>query len=246
MVYAIGEILLVMIGILLALQVNNWNQNRLDRQEEQRLLRLIYTEMDDYLWLEQIGTRKQIKIMEAGERLLMAMKNPLNPIMHEEIGRDIHTLYSNRWFAGAGTSTNIYDLLINGGKFGLISSKVLQNALAGLKENFGYTYDYNLLQTNFIDSQLSPFLNKHIDRVSISGKELRLDSALLDSPFETSYDYLLKSKEFSNLIAEYLFHTKPIIGAYGRINRIITQIDSLVLELNPRLEQEIVRRDNPN
>ncbi len=26
--YAIGEIVLVMIGILLALQVNNWNQNR--------------------------------------------------------------------------------------------------------------------------------------------------------------------------------------------------------------------------
>jgi hypothetical protein len=28
--YAIGEILLVMIGILLALQVSNWNQNRLN------------------------------------------------------------------------------------------------------------------------------------------------------------------------------------------------------------------------
>jgi hypothetical protein len=26
--YAIGEIILVMIGILLALQVNNWNENR--------------------------------------------------------------------------------------------------------------------------------------------------------------------------------------------------------------------------
>ena len=27
--YAIGEIVLVMIGILLALQVNNWNQNKI-------------------------------------------------------------------------------------------------------------------------------------------------------------------------------------------------------------------------
>lgn len=34
MVYAIGEILLVMIGILLALQVNNWNQNRIQDQLE--------------------------------------------------------------------------------------------------------------------------------------------------------------------------------------------------------------------
>ena len=32
--YAIGEILLVMVGILLALQVNNWNTERLNRQTE--------------------------------------------------------------------------------------------------------------------------------------------------------------------------------------------------------------------
>ncbi len=36
--YAIGEILLVMIGILLALQVNNWNNQRSDRQLEKSIL----------------------------------------------------------------------------------------------------------------------------------------------------------------------------------------------------------------
>lgn len=40
--YAIGEIALVMIGILLALQVNNWNSNRIEKKEEQFIyLRLI-------------------------------------------------------------------------------------------------------------------------------------------------------------------------------------------------------------
>ena len=32
--YAIGEIILVAIGILIALQINNWNQNRVDKNEE--------------------------------------------------------------------------------------------------------------------------------------------------------------------------------------------------------------------
>ena len=32
--YAIGEIILVVIGILIALQINNWNENRKDRQKE--------------------------------------------------------------------------------------------------------------------------------------------------------------------------------------------------------------------
>jgi hypothetical protein len=36
--YAIGEIVLVMIGILLALQVSNWNQDRKDRINERKLL----------------------------------------------------------------------------------------------------------------------------------------------------------------------------------------------------------------
>lgn len=36
--YAVGEILLVMIGILLALQANNWNENRKERELELQLL----------------------------------------------------------------------------------------------------------------------------------------------------------------------------------------------------------------
>jgi hypothetical protein len=36
--YAIGEIILVMIGILLALQVSNWNNQSTDRKLEKRYL----------------------------------------------------------------------------------------------------------------------------------------------------------------------------------------------------------------
>ena len=36
--YAIGEIILVVIGILIALQINNWNENRKDRIKENQIL----------------------------------------------------------------------------------------------------------------------------------------------------------------------------------------------------------------
>ena len=36
--YAIGEILLVVIGILIALQINNWNDERLEKIEERKLI----------------------------------------------------------------------------------------------------------------------------------------------------------------------------------------------------------------
>jgi hypothetical protein len=46
LLYAIGEILLVMIGILLALQVNNWNEHRITRNTEIELLEEINEEFE--------------------------------------------------------------------------------------------------------------------------------------------------------------------------------------------------------
>jgi len=42
--YAIGEIVLVVIGILIALQINNWNQSRLNRIEEKNILANLHDE----------------------------------------------------------------------------------------------------------------------------------------------------------------------------------------------------------
>ena len=39
--YAIGEILLVVVGILIALQVNNWNEGRKNQKFEHEILSLI-------------------------------------------------------------------------------------------------------------------------------------------------------------------------------------------------------------
>lgn len=38
LLYAVGEILLVVVGILIALQVNNWNEGRKEQQQEQEYL----------------------------------------------------------------------------------------------------------------------------------------------------------------------------------------------------------------
>lgn len=45
--YSVGEILLVMIGILLALQVNNWNEKRKSIIKEKSYVRAIYQDLKD-------------------------------------------------------------------------------------------------------------------------------------------------------------------------------------------------------
>jgi hypothetical protein len=46
LLYAIGEILLVMLGILLALQVNNWNEERIERKKELFYLQALKEEFE--------------------------------------------------------------------------------------------------------------------------------------------------------------------------------------------------------
>ena len=43
--YAIGEIVLVVIGILIALQINNWNELRKDNVKEQVILKRLEKEL---------------------------------------------------------------------------------------------------------------------------------------------------------------------------------------------------------
>ncbi len=46
LLYAIGEILLVMIGILLALQVNNWNETRMQQNELKSILKTVSLDLE--------------------------------------------------------------------------------------------------------------------------------------------------------------------------------------------------------
>ena len=44
LVYAVGEIVLVVIGILIALQINNWNNESNDRKKEAIILKQIHSD----------------------------------------------------------------------------------------------------------------------------------------------------------------------------------------------------------
>ena len=76
LIYAAGEIALVMIGILLALQINNWNKDRKDRAAEQELLSQLSTEFQSNLDQldEKIGMRS--RMLDASLKLLNYIDHP--------------------------------------------------------------------------------------------------------------------------------------------------------------------------
>ena len=71
-IYAIGEIVLVVIGILLALQINNWNENRKAQIVEMGYLQALEKEfvynqetLDHFINLNEKLIQQAIELLEA-------------------------------------------------------------------------------------------------------------------------------------------------------------------------------------
>ena len=64
--YAIGEIVLVMIGILLALQVNNWNEHRKESNTANTIKKTLYNE----LVKDTILLHEKIKILTVNSSII--------------------------------------------------------------------------------------------------------------------------------------------------------------------------------
>ena len=88
--YALGEIFLVVIGILIALQINNWNENRKENLEEQKILKQLKNEFEKNL--AQLNEKIYMR-----NKMTLASSELLNYIDHpEEIVEDSLLYYMFR------------------------------------------------------------------------------------------------------------------------------------------------------
>ena len=68
--YALGEIVLVVVGILIALQINDWYQERLDRQTEREYLVSMKRDLAE-------DTRELREAIEGNTSLLVGLNDTL-------------------------------------------------------------------------------------------------------------------------------------------------------------------------
>jgi len=98
--YAIGEIVLVVIGILIALQINNWNNNRIEHLKEEVLISNIIEDLIyDYETLTELIKQAQSKqglhIKLYGESIAESISNQNEPIHYEIL--ELIFLHSKTW-----------------------------------------------------------------------------------------------------------------------------------------------------
>lgn len=82
--YALGEILLVVIGILIALQINNWNENRKELLHEKKTLGKFLQDLESDSIFYQINLRRTVSINNLHRELYLIGSNQKEEMTHEK------------------------------------------------------------------------------------------------------------------------------------------------------------------
>jgi hypothetical protein len=171
LLYAIGEIILVVIGILIALQINNWNEDRLTSEFELQML----TSLKEGLTTDLADIDFNIKYTTRG----IAKTDTIIKYLRTEQPRDLDTIA--RWFSDAMTptrfqySTSAFETLKSKG-ITLISNDVLRKKIIDV-----YDAEYNF----FLAQQ-----EMHLLEIE------RGYTTVLATRFEDSYNYDTQSPGF--------------------------------------------------
>jgi len=131
--YAVGEIILVVIGILIALSINNWNENRKIRNTEQQYLLTLKEEFSfNKDELKSIMNRNNLNFDYALK--ILDNTGPENPEITEE---EFESLLTNSLSIETQFDPNqgVIDEIINSGKLAIFSSEKLKLALSSWSGN---------------------------------------------------------------------------------------------------------------
>jgi len=200
--YAIGEILLVIIGILIAVSINGWNEERKLKIEEQAILKDLKQEMETNLEALEIVIEEHEKSFEAAKemRALFRNRDTFNKMPDSTYASIFIKMNNNYTY---DPRNGILNSIISSGQVNIISNKELKYLMASLKE---WTVDA-FENTMKIENQRDDLLNStyHNNDIFKDGKIVgRNWKASYDhSPFRTLANILFFYTRRDGLIEEY-------------------------------------------
>ncbi|MGB5458519.1 MAG: DUF6090 family protein [Eudoraea sp.] len=137
--YAVGEIILVVIGILIALQINNWNENRKATNEEVKILNALHSDFKVSKDRIEETIKIQSKVLNYSQ-ILIRIHERQNKSEYQYFDTHLDSLsnligYGTAWYR-AEPVTGAYNSLISAGKIDLIKNKDLRQLLAQFIADF--------------------------------------------------------------------------------------------------------------
>ncbi len=124
--YAIGEIVLITIGILLALQLNNWNKDIKEREQEAVLLKKLHSEfVTNHANLQ--STIGQVETVLNKMNHFLTLMGPEPATVEDNLIHDYMATYY--WLPRYSPVRVVFDVSLNSGEINLITNSTLQENL---------------------------------------------------------------------------------------------------------------------
>lgn len=223
LLYSTGEILLVVIGILIALQVNNWNEERIGRNQEVKILREIRNDLkSNYVEIEEIHLNIKQKLSD--------INTVLSLIEDKQFAQEHDTLLYvyNGFGTGIFNSANTGYQFLQSNGLGIIRHDSLRIWVTEMYEReFRNIHKREEIQFQLYENIIDPFVHTNLNLV-----ESQTEYKMYFTPKE-GFD-LNDSREGVNALKEIRFLLQ------GRSNFQQTTLDALQ-ELIDALNQEIKR-----
>ena len=207
--YAIGEIVLVVIGILIALSLNNWNENRKSKNELDNLL----LDLEDFLGSQKLIMVGQLSIIKKNDSIFNLIKDDrLKDTLSISLEELRKALYDPTKFPYYGIP-----------KYQIEFSNITN--LINRKEDFPKNYwsmIYDLESLKVYSEEIV-----HLSTILSELSKSHLNFLLENRPhyFENNEkaskalkDYILKDATFDIRTAEIMTYLEEIIDAFERYN----------------------------
>lgn len=219
--YALGEIVLVVIGILIALSINNWNEERNDRNKEKVILENLLSDLKTNRVLIREGFNDYDKKIS----LSYKMANLFGQNLNKDNIADFDSIlnWSAEYTAIELIKTSIISLGTSD-RLELLQNEMLKQQIVRYPTYIELYKEREDLVRTIVINEMRPNIEKHISIQNFLG---------IKESFKSDYSELLNSRQISNNYVNRLFQTND---AVGRLERLKIANDSLISKINIELE----------
>ena len=222
--YAIGEIILVVIGILIALQINNWNENRKISLEENRILLNLTTDLAQAM---QESNSQIIREQDISKNIQIVLTD--SPEREEYFNHPKADSLFYSAFLNLQTSSPViqtYSDLKSSGKVSLITNQQIKDRLTKLENSMvdlRFQVDDNMTVQQINVDKITV---KYLDIVQMLNE--RNPKFKLTPINSNDYRALLQNKEITSTLALKLLVVDNLVDERLALHNEIKSLISLI------------------
>ncbi|MFS4447322.1 DUF6090 family protein [Maribacter sp. 2307UL18-2] len=201
LIYAIGEIVLVVIGILIALQINNWNITQQDRKTEKQNLLALQEEFSKNKTKIQEVIQQNNQNISGAEKMIQSFSSTSKDTISEQT----IAIYGSETFGkeiNFEPETGVLTEIISSGQLKLILNNKLKHKLAGLQSKIDEIKQQEKEVLDYRIIAIKQMINEgNMERVYA---DLGIRKSYVNTTFEsTGIKSMLNSLPFLNQIVLY-------------------------------------------